>query len=55
MKRKLSNMFQNGVNNRKRDSKPLDACVCIEVLQGTNGTGLATVLFGLFHHSCFTS
>ena len=28
-------MFQNGVN-RKRDSKSLDACVCIEVLQGTN-------------------
>ena len=41
-------MFQNGVN-RKRDSKSLDACVCIEVLQGTNGTGLVTVFLGLFH------
>ena len=29
-------MFQNGVN-RKRDPKSLDACVCIEVLQGTKG------------------
>ena len=47
-------MFQNGVN-RKRDSKSLDACVCIEVLQGTNGTGLVTILFGPFHHPCFTS
>ena len=30
-------MFQNGVN-RKRDSNPLDACVCIEVPLGINET-----------------
>ena len=47
-------MFQNGVN-RKRDSKSLDVCVYIEVLQGTNGTGLVTILFRPFHHPCFTS
>ena len=36
IKRKLSNMFQNGVN-RKLDSKLLDACVGIQVYLGTNG------------------
>ena len=36
IKRKLSNMFKNGVN-RKLDSKSLYACVGIEVLPGTNG------------------
>ena len=47
-------MFQNGVN-RKRDSKSLDAYVCIEVLQGANLTGLVTILYWPFHHPCFTS
>ena len=36
IKRKLSNMFQSGVN-RKLDSISLDACVDIQVLLGTNG------------------
>ena len=36
IKRKLSNMFQNGVN-RKLDSKSLDACVGVQALLGTNG------------------
>ena len=47
-------MFQNGVNC-KRDSKSLDACVRIEVLQRTNGAGMVTILFGPFYHPCFTS
>ena len=39
-------MFQNGVNC-KRDSKSLDACVRMEVLQRTNGAGMVTILFGV--------
>ena len=49
-----ASMTTNGVN-RKRDSKSLDSCVCIEVLQGTSGTRMVTILFGPFHHPCFTS